>query len=59
MAVEYEIVQASPEEPLLVAGAVIDLGRMAEVLLRLDRIERREKGQRSRVSRRLQQPVPV
>jgi AraC-like DNA-binding protein len=39
MAVEFEVVQASPEAPLLVAGVVIDLGRMAEVLLRLDRID--------------------
>jgi AraC-like DNA-binding protein len=39
MAVEYEIVEASPEVPYLVAGVVIDLGRMAEVLLRLDRID--------------------
>jgi AraC-like DNA-binding protein len=39
MAVEVEIVEASPEVPFLVAGAAIDLGRMAEVLLRLDRID--------------------
>jgi AraC-like DNA-binding protein len=39
MAVETEIVEASPEVPLLVAGVAIDLGRMAEVLLRLDRID--------------------
>jgi AraC-like DNA-binding protein len=39
MAVEYEIVKASPEAPFLAAGVLIDLGRMAEVLLRLDRIE--------------------
>jgi AraC-like DNA-binding protein len=39
MAVEYEIVQASPEVPFLAAGVLIDLGRMAEVLLRLDQIE--------------------
>jgi AraC-like DNA-binding protein len=39
LAVEYEIVQASPEAPLLVAGVGIDLGRMAEVLLRLDRFD--------------------
>jgi AraC-like DNA-binding protein len=39
MAVEYEIVEASPEVPLLVAGVLIDLGRMAEVLLQLDRID--------------------
>ena len=39
MTVEYEIVEASPEEPFLAAGVIIDLGRMAEVLLRLDRID--------------------
>jgi AraC-like DNA-binding protein len=39
MAVEYEIVEASAEVPYLVAGVAIDLGRMAEVLLRLDRID--------------------
>jgi AraC-like DNA-binding protein len=39
MAVEYEILEASPEEPYLVAGTIIDLGRLAEVLLRLDRID--------------------
>jgi AraC-like DNA-binding protein len=39
MAVEFEIVEASPEKPLLVAGVIIDLGRMAEVLLRLDRFD--------------------
>jgi AraC-like DNA-binding protein len=39
MAVEYDIVDASPENPYLVAGVVIDLGQMADVLLRIDRIE--------------------
>jgi AraC-like DNA-binding protein len=39
MAVEYEIVEASPEVPYFVAGVRLDLGRMAEVLLRLDRID--------------------
>ncbi len=39
MAVEYEIAEASPDKPYLVAGVVIDLGRMADVLLRIDRIE--------------------
>jgi AraC-like DNA-binding protein len=39
MTVEYEIVEASPEVPFLAAGVIIDLGRIAEVLLRLDRIE--------------------
>ena len=39
MTVEYEIVEASPEVPFLAAGLIIDLGRIAEVLLRLDRID--------------------
>jgi AraC-like DNA-binding protein len=39
MAVEYEITEASPEHPFLVAGVVIDLGRMADVLFRIDRID--------------------
>ena len=39
MAVEYEIAKASLEKPLLVAGTIIDLGRIADVLLRIDRIE--------------------
>lgn len=39
MAVEYEILDASPQAPYLVAGVAIDLGRMADVLLRLDRID--------------------
>ena len=39
LAVETEIVEASPEEPFLIAGAIIDMARMADVLLRLDRID--------------------
>ncbi len=39
LAVEAEIIEASPEAPVLVAGIIIDLGRMADVLLRIDRIE--------------------
>jgi AraC-like DNA-binding protein len=39
MAVEYEISAASPEKPFLVAGVVIDMGRIADVLLRIDRLE--------------------
>jgi AraC-like DNA-binding protein len=39
MAVETEIVKASPEVPFLVAGVVIDMARMADVLLRIDRID--------------------
>ena len=36
---EVEYVEASPEVPFLAAGVIMDLGRMAEVLLRLDRID--------------------
>ena len=39
MSVETEIVGASPEEPFLTAGLLLDRVRMADVLLRLDRIE--------------------
>ena len=39
MAVEAEYVQASPDTPFLATGVGIDLGRMADVLLRIDRIE--------------------
>ncbi|NIV28869.1 MAG: helix-turn-helix domain-containing protein [Anaerolineae bacterium] len=39
LAVEVEILEASPAKPFLAAGVVLDLGRSAEVLLRLDRIE--------------------
>lgn len=36
---EMEIVEASPEKPFLLAGLSIDRVRMADVLLRLDRID--------------------
>ena len=39
MPVEAEIVLASPDSPFLVAGILIDLGRMADVLLRIARID--------------------
>ncbi len=39
MAVETEVVGACLEEPLLAAGVGIDLGRIADVLLRIDRID--------------------
>ena len=39
LTVETEIVEASPEVPFLVAGVAIDLGRMADVLLKIDRID--------------------
>jgi len=39
MAMETEIVEASPDKPFLAAGVAMDLGRMANVLMRIDRIE--------------------
>jgi AraC-like DNA-binding protein len=39
MPVEAEIVEASPARPFLVAGVVMDLGRMSDILLRMDRID--------------------
>lgn len=39
MAVETEIVEASPEAPFLVAGVITDMSRLADVLLRIDRID--------------------
>jgi AraC-like DNA-binding protein len=39
LAVEVEFLEACPEVPFLAAGIRIDLGRLAEVLLRLDRID--------------------
>jgi AraC-like DNA-binding protein len=39
MAVEVEFVRASPDTPFLATGVAIDLSRMADVLLRIDRIE--------------------
>ena len=35
---EMEIVKATPEAPFLLAGVGLDLGRMADLLLRIDRI---------------------
>lgn len=40
MALEFEIVRVSLENPYLMASVFIDLGRLADVLLRLDRIDR-------------------
>ncbi len=37
--VEMAVVEASPETPYLLAGLQMDLGRMADVLLRLDKID--------------------
>ncbi len=39
MSVEYEIADASPEQPYLLAGFILDMERLANVLLRLDRID--------------------
>lgn len=39
MAVETEIIEASPDKPFLAAGVRIDLGRLADVLLRIDRVD--------------------
>lgn len=39
MAVETEVVEASADEPFLVAGVAIDMVRLADVLLRVDRID--------------------
>lgn len=39
MAMETEIVEASPDKPFLAAGVAMDLGRMANVLMRIDRID--------------------
>lgn len=39
MAVEVEIIETSPEEPFLAAAVGIDLGRMAEVVMRIDRLD--------------------
>ncbi len=39
MPVETEIIEASPDKPFLAAGVRIDLGRLADVLLRIDRVD--------------------
>ena len=39
MAIDFEILNVSPETPLLSTSIFIDLARMADVLLRMDRIE--------------------
>jgi AraC-like DNA-binding protein len=39
MAVEVEFVEASPDNPFLAACVGIDLGRLADVLLRIERID--------------------
>lgn len=39
MAMETEIVEASPDKPFLAAGVAMDMSRMADVLMRIDRID--------------------
>lgn len=39
MAMETEIVEASPDKPFLAAGVAMDLGQMANILMRIDRID--------------------
>lgn len=39
MPVETEIVEATPEKPFLAAGLGIDLGRVSDVLLRIERVD--------------------
>ncbi|MFT5196634.1 MAG: AraC-like DNA-binding protein [Candidatus Promineifilaceae bacterium] len=39
MAMETEIVEASPDKPFLAAGLAMDLGRMANILMQIDRVD--------------------
>lgn len=39
MALDFEILDASPKEPFLMAAVFMDLSRVADILLRLDRID--------------------
>jgi len=39
IAMEAETVEASPDKPFLSAGVAMDMGRMADVLMRIDRID--------------------
>ncbi|MEM8856910.1 MAG: AraC family transcriptional regulator [Chloroflexota bacterium] len=39
LAMDTEILEASPEKPFLAAGVSMDLGRIAEILMRIDRID--------------------
>ena len=39
MSLNVEIIEASPDKPFLAAGVRIDLGRLADVLLRIERAE--------------------
>lgn len=40
MPVKAEIVEANPEKPFLAAGIALDLGRLADVLLKIERVDR-------------------
>ncbi len=40
MAVECQVVEASPEKPLLAAGIALDLNRVTNMLLKMERFER-------------------
>ena len=40
MAVECNVVDASPDKPLLAAGIIIDLNRVTQLILKMDRFER-------------------
>ena len=39
LAVETEVIEASPEWPFLVSGVIMDLARMTDVLMRIDRAD--------------------
>lgn len=39
MPVQTEIIEATPDKPFLAAGMKIDLGRLADVLLRIERVD--------------------
>jgi AraC-like DNA-binding protein len=39
MPVETELVEASPDKPFLVAGVLMDLGRLADMLLKVERVD--------------------
>jgi AraC-like DNA-binding protein len=39
LAVEVEFVEASPEKPFLAVGMLVELGRLADVLLKIERVE--------------------
>ncbi len=41
MPIEVEVVEATPEHPLLMAGIKIDLAKIANILLKMDQVEQR------------------